>query len=177
MQKVTDFYSIEGVTPGVAVEMKEVRRLRKRTEHGVWDKFLGSSSGLSASTIEELSKWDQLFDFEVHGGRLSFGGTLDWLHGRGALRVLPKFDPKVFSMYMNRACEIGWMIHRLIPLVQPPGIPLASDWKAKWRIIDKSYQLTVESLSTDLGKPIGNAIKEFVLAKFPFTCDMEFPLL
>ena len=113
---------------------------------------------------------------EVHGARLSFAGREGWLRGEESLRVVPNFNQKEFSMYMNRACEIGWMVHRFIPLIQPPDVPLATDWKSKWVVVDESYQQSVESLSTDLGKPIGNAIKELVLAKFPFTCDTGFPL-
>jgi hypothetical protein len=176
LQGFSDFYSIEGIIQGIKIEMVEVKKLRKNTERDVLNKFIWSCIHLSELTKTELRALDQIFDFEVHGARLSFAGTKGWLLGKESLGVLPNFNQKEFSMYMNRACEIGWMIHRFIPLVQPPKIPLSNDWKNKWLLIDESYQKSVESLSIDLGKPIGNAIKELVTMKFPFSCDSEFPL-
>lgn len=176
LQSVSDFYSIEGITPGVKVDRKEVKKLKLKTDFEVRDKFIGRKSGLSASTIDELAKWDSLFDFEVHGARLSLTSTTGWLRGTQPLNILPVFNKQEFTMYMNRACEIGWMVHRLIPVIQPPSVPLADDWKNKWNVIDESYRQSVEALSAEHGKPIGNAISEFVSAKFPFNCNTEFPL-
>jgi hypothetical protein len=98
------------------------------------------------------------------------------LKGAEPLPVLPRFVDSAFAMFMNRFAEVGWMAHRLIPLVQPPGVPLPDPWKEKWRIIDESFGLTVESLTKQLGKNIGAAIVEFVKAKFPFNEQSQFPL-
>jgi hypothetical protein len=67
------------------------------------------------------------------------------------------------------------MIHRLLPLIQPPGIKFAPEWGAAWRILNDSFELTVMSLTRSLGKPIGAAICEFVHAKFPFIETSHFP--
>jgi hypothetical protein len=42
-----------------------------------------------------------------------------------------------------RFCEVGWMVHRLIPLIQPPVIMFAPEWASDWRIIDDSFKITV----------------------------------
>lgn len=81
-----------------------------------------------------------------------------------------------FAMFMNRFCEVSWMAHRLIPLVQPPDIPLPDAWKEKWRLIDESFEQSVDSLTKQLGKDIGAAIVELVKAKFPFHSQSAFPL-
>lgn len=176
MQKITDFYSVEGVVPGVEVNLEGVKALRRKTEWQVRKCFVGPESGLSANTIEHLTSLDKIFDFEVHGARLSMAGMQGWLRGREPLPVVPKFDGKDASMYMNRAAEIGWMVHRLIPLAQPAVAPLAADWSDKWVVIDDSFRVMVESLTTDLGKGIGAAMCEFVNAKFPFNSKSIFPL-
>jgi hypothetical protein len=74
-----------------------------------------------------------------------------------------------------RYSEIGWMAHRPIPLIQPPGVPFDNQWKDKWRVIDEGFALVSASLSKETGKPIGAAIVEYVNAKFPFNADTEFP--
>ena len=46
----------------------------------------------------------------------------------------------------------------------------------KWRIIDDSFEMTVNSLTAQFGKKIGAAIVELVKAKFPFNEQSAFPL-
>jgi hypothetical protein len=176
LQKLTDFYSIEGVEPGKTVDIAAVKKLRKNTEHSVRRKMTGSESGLTQQTLDELTKWDALFDFEVHGARLSLAATQGWMKGVEPLPVLPRFEAMQFAMFMNRYCEVGWMAHRLIPMLQPPGVLLPSAWRDKWQVIDESFELTVNSLTHQLGKKIGTAIVELVKAKFPFNEHSAFPL-
>ncbi|MGI9047615.1 MAG: hypothetical protein ACR2FI_12705, partial [Burkholderiales bacterium] len=99
-----------------------------------------------------------------------------WMKGTEPLPVLPNFTDSAFAIFMNRFSEVGWMTHRLVPLVQPPGIPLPDRWKEKWRMLDESFEITVESLTKQLGKNIGAAIVEFVKAKFPFNDQSQFTL-
>lgn len=176
LQKFVDFYSIEGVEPGKPVDPDAVRKLRKSTEFAARRKMTGDQSGLSQQTLAELTKWDALFDYETHGARLSLTQAMGWMKKTAPLPVLPKFDESAFAMFMNRFCEVGWMVHRLVPAVQPPGIPLSNGWKEKWRVIDESFEISVESLTKQLGKNIGAAIVEFVKAKFPFNEQSSFPI-
>jgi len=176
LQKITDFYSIDGIVPGKEPDPDEVRKLRKKTEFAVRRKMTGDQSGLSEQTLEELSIWDALFDYETHGARLSLTHAMKWMRGEAQLPVLPQFDEMSFALFINRFCEVSWMTHRLIPLVQPPGIPLPEAWREKWRIIDESFAETVESLTKQSGKKIGTAIVEFVKAKYPFNEQSTFPL-
>jgi hypothetical protein len=176
LQKVTDFYSIEGLDPNKPFDPNTVRKLRKATEFSVREKMTGAQSGLTKQTQDELAQWDALFDYETHGARLSLAHAQGWLRGAEPLPVLPKFADSAFAMFMNRFAEVGWMTHRLVPLVQPPGAPLSEKWNEKWRIIDESFEITVDSLTKQLGKNIGAAIVDFVKAKFPFNGQSQFPL-
>jgi hypothetical protein len=175
LQGMVDFYAIEGVVPGQTVDMAQVKKLRRKTEQEVCLLMSGSKSGLSQATIDELAVWDNLFNFEVHGGRLSLTNAKDFMMGKDRLPVFPTFREKDFAMFMNRYCEIAWMTHRLIPLVQPPGIPFDRQWKEKWRLIDESFGIIASSLTKEKGKAIGAAIVEYVNTKFPFIGDSEFP--
>ena len=166
LQNITDFYSIDGVEPGKPIDLSTMKKLRKSTEFEVRRKMTGNKSGLSKKTVEELAKLDALFDYETHGARLSLTQALNWMKGQAWLPVLPKFDESAFAMFMNRFCEVGWMTHRLIPAVQPPSTPLPSAWKEKWRIIDDSFERSVEALSSQLGINIGAAFVEFIKSKF-----------
>ena len=176
LQKITDFYSIDGIDPRKPFDPNAVRKLRKATEFSVREKMTGIKSGLTKQTLDELAQWDALFDYETHGARLSLTHAQGWLKGTEPLPVLPKFEESAFAIFMNRFEEVGWMTHRLIPLVQPPDIPLTDAWKEKWRIIDESFEITVFSLTKQLGKNVGAAIVEFVKAKFPFNDQSQFPL-
>lgn len=176
LQKIADFYSIEGVEPGRPLDINAVRKLRKKTEFDVRDNMTGSNSGLSPSTVNELAKWDSLFDYEVHGARLSLATAQGWMKGTEQLPILPKFNEDQFALFLNRYCEVGWMAHRLVPLIQPPNVPFSDVWKEKWRVLDESFEVTVFSLTGQLGKAIGATIVEFVKAKFPFNEGTAFTL-
>jgi hypothetical protein len=176
LQKITDFYSIEGVVPGQKFHPAAAKSLRKKTELKVRDEMTGAKSGLSGTTIDELKKWDDLFDYETHGARLTLASGLGWMKGTDQLPVVPRFSERDFAMFMNRCCEVGWMTHRLLPLIQPPGNLFPQKWREKWRIVDDSFEVTVFSLTGQLGKSIGAAIVELVKAKFPFNETSTFPL-
>jgi hypothetical protein len=176
LQKVTDFYSVEGVESDKPFDVATVKKLRKKTEYEVRLKMTGHQSGLKQETRDALEKWDMSFDWEVHGARLSLGRAEEWLKSAGPLPILPRFVEMEFAMFMNRYCEIGWMLHRLIPNLQPPSVPLPDAWKEKWRLLDDSFELMVKALTEDCGKPIGAAIVELVNKKFPFNEHSEFPI-
>ncbi|MBW8365339.1 MAG: hypothetical protein K0M39_12380 [Rhizobium sp.] len=176
LQKVTDFYSLEGLVPGNQFNPDDAKKLRKKTEYVVRKQMTGDQSGLPPVTIAELAQWDALFDYETHGARLSATHAMDWMKGQGALPVLPKFNEMSFAMFMNRYSEVAWMLHRLIPVLQVAEVPFSEAWREKWQILDESFEQTVNSLSEQLGKAIGAAIVEFVKAKFPFNGKSTFPL-
>lgn len=176
LQRLTDFYSIEGIEPGKGIDPVRMRRLRKATEQKVREQMTGSKSGLSQATITELSMWDSLFDYETHGGRLSLSSAANWMRGIEPLPILPKYNQRSFAMFVNRYCEVAWMVHRLVPLVQPPSVLLSDSWGEKWAILDESFELMVHALTEENGKPIGAAIVEFVKAKFPFNAKTNFTL-
>lgn len=175
LQNFTDFYSVEGIDPGKPLDPEAVKRLRKSTERAVRRKMTGDQSGLSPQALLDIAEWDAMFDYETHGARLSLTQAMGWMKGTAPLPIFPIFDESAIAMFMNRFCEVGWMTHRLIPLVQPPGIPLSDVWREKWRVIDESFEQSIESLTKQLGKTIGAAIVEFVKTKFPFNEQSSFP--
>lgn len=52
-----------------------------------------------------------------------------WLKGTGPFSVVPAFNEYGVALHMNRYCEIGWMVHRLLPLLQPKGLDHPAPWK------------------------------------------------
>jgi hypothetical protein len=183
LQKFTDFLSIEGIESGHSLQLpfdmktfKKLKNNRKKVESEVREKMTGRQSDLTPQTLEALEKWDMLFDWETHGARLSLGQAVGWMRGKDPLPVLPHFNEMHFGMFMNRACEIGWMIHRLIPTLQLTGLPLPDSWKEKWQILDCSFEQCVNALTKHCEKPIGAAIVELVNKKFPFNENSLFPL-
>ena len=176
LQTLTTFEAAEGIGPAGVTDMVAVKKARKETEYKTKRQMVGHRSGLSSEVIAELKVWDDLFDFETHGSRLSMTHTMNWLRGLEPLPVLPAFNEMAFAMFMNRYLEVCWMFHRLVPATQPAGIPLPEEWHEKWGVIDVGLRAQVESLSTDLGKKIGAIMVEFVSAKFPQNSRSSFPL-
>lgn len=181
LQRVTDFYSIEGIEPGVPIDPAQIdpvqiKRNRKKTEWETADLMKGAKSGLSPETIAELNEWDAMFDYETHGARFSRAANMGWMRGVETLPIVPKFSEQSFALFANRYCEIAWMAHRLIPLIQPAQATFSGAWKEKWQTIDQSFEITVNSLHEELGKKIGKAMVELVTTKFPFNAATTFPL-
>jgi hypothetical protein len=176
LQGITDFYEISGLDPSKPYDERSAKRLRKDTEFAVRKVMTGLKSGLSDRTIEELERLNALFDFETHGSHLSLTHAMDWMKGIGSLPLTPKFEERAFALFMNRFCEICWMFHRLLPMVQPSDPQFGKDWKEKWRIIDDSFKHIVSSLTVENRLPVGAAVVEFVESKFPFNEDSSFPV-
>jgi hypothetical protein len=176
LQRITDFYSMDGIELEGKIDLKELKKKKKKTECDVRSTMTGARSGLSQATIDELKIWDDMFDWETHGSRLSLAASISWMKSQEPLSVLPEFLEREFAMFMNRYCEIAWMVHRLLPMLQPLEAPLGNSWHEKWRIVDESFEAMVSSLTKQLGKPIGAAIVEFVSKKFPFNEKSVFPL-
>ncbi len=176
LQKVTDFYALEGIEPGKEIDPVQIKKRRKLAEWHTTAVMTGAKSGLSEKTISEVAIWDAMFDYETHGARLSVASAMGWMKGTEPLPVVPKFSESAFAIFVNRYCEIGWMTHRLVPLIQSPDAALPDSWKKKWRVIDESFEIMVNSLTEQSGKAIGAAIVELVKAKFPFNESGAFPL-
>ena len=93
------------------------------------------------------------------------------MRGSGPLHLLPRYEESAWVLYMCRFTEIAWMLHRLLPTLQPIDHPFGDAWAHKWRVLDQSFAECVSGLSEQLGKPIGNAHVELVEMKFPFSPD------
>lgn len=176
LQGITDFYKISGLDPTKPYDEKSAKRLRKNTEFEVRKVMTGPKSGLSDQTIGELERLNALFDFETHGSHLSLTHAMDWMKGISSLPLAPKFEERAFALFMNRFCEISWMMHRLLPMMQPNNPQFGEDWKEKWRIIDDSFKHIVSSLTSENKLPVGAAVVEFVESKFPFNENSGFPV-
>lgn len=176
LQKLTDFYALEGVDPSQGLDIAGLKKKRKQIESKLREALTGKKSGLSEPTLKQLATWDALFDYETHGARLSLAGAMDWMQGRGGLPLVPKFNETEFSMFLNRFNEIAWMLHRLLPALQPPTAPMPGEWGDKWFVINESFEIAVVSLTKQFGKGIGEAMVELVKTKFPFDAKTVFPL-
>ena len=107
--------------------LRKVRKLRKKTER--WISVSLWREQKAASPKPRLTSYfgalgPHVCSFETHGARLSFANAQDFLKGQGRRPLKPQFNERNFAIFMNRYCEIAWMTHRLIPLIQPPtGVP------------------------------------------------------
>ncbi len=142
-------------------------RLRRAEEHRISKRILGSESGLSDATVSQLRHWDALFHSEVHGGTLSLTNEIEFL-SKGMLNLPgPSQHRLAFTVYMNRSAELGWLILRLLPYLQPTASAFGSEWQRKYEVLDESFRHMVGGLVA-LGKEIGPAFIALVDGKFAF---------
>jgi hypothetical protein len=160
-------------------EMEVVRQRRIKEERRVLDVMLRDRSGLDDSVRKELHVWEDLFNMEVHAalGSLALEGV-SWMQGHNASPPLlhSGFSQKAMLTFTNRACEVAWMILRVLPLLQVTCGQFDADWTETWKILDESFRHMSLGLAAE-GKPIGAAIVELLERKFDFNpahaCYME----
>jgi hypothetical protein len=161
----------EDLELGKPFDPEKFSAIRKRAEFAIFAQMVGKGSGLSATTRDELDKLNKLYDWETHGQRMTATRTMDWMKGQAPLAFLPEYKEMDYALFVNRHAEVTWMLHRLVPLMLPQGVDSGKDWSMRWSTIDKCFHQTVEAMSIDLKKAVGDAVVEFVTAKFPFDAD------
>jgi hypothetical protein len=176
MHQITDFFKIEGSIPGKTPFDRDSRTVRKKTEQGVRRKMTGQDSGMSAETIKNLKLWNDIFDSEVHGARFSHSIALGWIQGKERLPVHPEYRVQFAALYGNRLCEIAWVAHRLLPLLQHSAFRFPREWVDKWRILDSRFEQQLLFLAGQQEIKLSLAIIEFVKTKLPFNESTLYPL-
>lgn len=137
----------------------------------MFNRMLRKATDLGAHKTP-LLKWERLFNREVHGQQLSLAQFLTESQKNGtSIPIAPEYDENMIAAYVNRSVELGWMITRLIPLVQPKPNYFDKHWQKKWDILDDSYSVYNDS-HKGLGSPgfkeLAEAIEYFVNLRFKF---------
>lgn len=176
MQGITDFYKIEGSAQGNNLPARDARKLRVDIERYVRRMMTGAESGLTENSIEKLQLWDDLFDLEVHGANLSFSTAIGWIQGNEPLHIHPEYQPVAVSLYANRLCEVAWMAHRLLPLLQHSALEFPQKWADNWRIVDGHFEDRLRSFAEQQVEKVSLAVIDLVKAKFPFSASSRYPL-
>ncbi len=145
------------------------RGARGKEENRILQLMLRMASGFEESIKRGLQKWEDFFNFEVHGSHFTmaaeFGG---WMRGTEPLSIAPVPKDRSAAGYMNRAAEVFWMVHRTLPFLQLSQGAFGQSWAEKWFVLDDSFRLYQRSFE-ELGKPIATAVRVFIERKFPFT--------
>jgi hypothetical protein len=158
--------------PITDTNMNLIHKAREREENQVLDKTIRKKSGLDPNHQAKLKKWEQMFNLEVHGSRLSYAKeALPWAQGKAPLPILPRAHEEGAVMYLNRAIEVSWLILRTYPLLQLDSASFGSEWMKKWKVLDDSFRFSVDSLE-NMGKPIASAIKHLLERKFDFSPEV-----
>lgn len=176
LQKIISFEEIDALNEEDQRDQKRIKNKRITVERRVRKIMTGNESGLTESTLIELSKLNDFFDLEVHGSRLSLNFAHPWMTGESPLPFIPKYSETAFAMFMNRFWEVAWMLHRLTPYLQPINSLFGNKWGHKWEVLDSSFGKFSEALTAQAKKKIGIALVEFVNTKFPFKNSSFFPL-
>ena len=165
---VSALFGIQGLESATIEEWPKIKKRRKKEEGRILSKMIRKDSGLSEEIRKELDRWEQMFHEQVHGSKFTFfleGG--DWMVGKGPISIGPLPNEKSMAMYMNRAAEIGWMLTRLLPFLQPAQNAFSAEWRGRYNILDDSFRVMVQSLS-DIGKKVADAFMFFIDKKFAF---------
>lgn len=137
MATFAQFFSLKG--PVTHDNWAKTTGERRSEELKMKERLIGNKSGLPAHVITELKRWDQLFHNEVHGAKFSFFLELgDWKQKKKLPNLGPEPSERC-AMYMNRACEIAWLILRILPYIQPEANAFGTEWNRKKEILDNSH--------------------------------------
>ncbi|MBU4320800.1 MAG: hypothetical protein L6246_01480 [Thermodesulfovibrionales bacterium] len=171
IHKLTNFSLLAGITGLNTVSRENMIKIiatRKKEEQRVHDLMIGEKSSLPSDIVSELKFWEKLFHEEVHGSKLTLAEVgVDWLKGKAPLHLEPIPNTTGMAMYMNRASEVGWLLTRTFPFLQPVENAFGEDWKSKQIILDESFRVMNQGLEK-MGKKIATAFIYFVDNKFSF---------
>lgn len=154
----------------------QIQNKIKETGKKAVKELLGNFRQNYKQFYDELEILRDLFNREVHSSKLTYANQLiPWVKGMRSPSLGPIDDDEDqgLIMYMNRFAEIGWMHHRLLPLLQFNNNSFDTDWKDKWIIIDESFHFLVKSLS-ESGLLIADAIIKLLDTEFNFNPSHSF---
>lgn len=176
LQRVTTFSELQGLVEGEDFDAAKIKKRRRNAQLKVLNRMSGDASGLTEKTRKEIQQWANLFDYEIHGSRLSKTEQFGWFKGEEAVpNLLPRRLGSSDSMMFNRYNELAWMLLRLLPMLQIDPFEFTPRWKQEWGALESWLSGAVNSLTDELGKPVGAAISELVNTKFPFNPESAFP--
>ncbi|HVR57228.1 MAG TPA: hypothetical protein VMT72_10415 [Pseudolabrys sp.] len=155
--------------PWTDADNEKAIKNRRTIENQIREKIIGSKSGLKPETIKLLIKVDQMFNTEAHRGLFTLFGEAHKLLIEHKLDVSLVGPPNKISdpMFVNRATETNWMIHRLVPYMRRKDTPVDETWTKNWKLLDDHFRWMVEGLGA-IGKEIAPAYLEMIDAKFKF---------
>lgn len=161
-------HGYEGTRTATKEDWIKIKTQRKQEECRVLNIMLRENSELPDHIRSELKFWEDLFHEEVHGSKLSFFQELgSWINHK-IISIGPSPSELSTAMYMNRSAEIGWLIVKLLPYLQPTENAFGASWRGKFIVLDKSFRYMIQGLSRS-GKKIADAVIFLVDAKFSFS--------
>ena len=155
--------------PWTDEDNKTAIKNRRTIENQIRERIIGSKSGLKDETIKLLVKVDGMFNTEAHRGLFTLFSESHKLLVEHKLDVSLVSGPNKTSdlMFVNRATEMNWMIHRLVPFMRRKDTPKNETWDTNWKLLDDHFRWMVEGLGA-IGKEIAPAYLEMIDAKFKF---------
>lgn len=172
---LTSFRRLHGLDPNLTLaEMEakrdEIKRRAEAEERRVHNEMFRRAPDLAAHR-EALLIWDRMFNPEVHGSLYSGSHLFLKWYREGVLPIRPQYDDLV-NIYINRLGDLGWMLVRLLSLLQPSPSTFSAPWAERWAILDDSFLVYNRGLIT-VDKPgltgIANGIRSLIDARFGFT--------
>jgi len=178
VHNMTSFPQILGTVDSTYADpdefLKKTTAARRKEESRIRRRILGDKSGLTRDTVFELRQWENLFHLEVHSGILSLAQQIRRLaHGIEVATIGPTLERDALAMFMNRSAEVGWLIVRLLPYLQPTVNAFGATWQNKQAVLDDSFRFIVKGLRC-LGKKIGDAVVTLVDEKFSFRQPLSY---
>jgi hypothetical protein len=178
---LTSYFRIKGYDdvmtagkPFTQEDADRVKKNRKKEEKRILDLMLRENSGLPLDHRAQLKEWEEDFHSEVHGAFL----TQVLEHGPAILgedttSVAPQPREKSCVMFMSAFVEVGWLLHRTLPILQLSHQRFDDRWVGKWRLLDVNF-LVMKRSQAEKGDPFSDVFINFVATKFPFGPEVCF---
>lgn len=167
----------EGLPEGHTPEQRQdlIVKNRRKIEGMIKDRLIGPKSDLKTETSKLLQKLDQMFNIEAHRCLFSLFRESHkvMIEHKLDVSLVPGPDQLRDTMFINRATETNWMVHRLVPYMRRKDTPEDDQWVKNWKLLDDHFRWMVEGLGA-IGKEIAPAVIEFIDAKFKFDASTHY---
>ncbi len=147
---------------------QQMKNDRKEEEKKVFRRIIGKESGLPAPITQKLAKWQDMFNTEMHGGRLTWTTELSaWVRGEKPLSIGPTPMLEQTRNFATPVTQVAWLLMRLFPHFQPAPNTFGLKWREKYKVLDAAFRCLQEDALKADGGTFG-AIIHLVDEKFSF---------
>jgi len=146
---------------------KKKKKAQQKAKKYLW----GKESTLPDNIKKDILYWLNFFHNEVHGSNLSQAKFFK--NGKSVQlgSIYPDPEKSILNHYVSRSIEVAWIHLRTLCIFNFYDDYFKNydyDWVTKWKILDESFEESIDFAIEDNQEYLGKSLKEFIQLKFNF---------